>query len=231
VTFDAEGSDIDKSDDCTDNASSRKVTLRDGELELDDMLVADARRTMKPPINHRPDIYHCDQLTTMSTGTVRLHRILHAPPQKVYRAFTEADAMARWIAPHGFTCTVHSFEAKVGGTYSMSFRNFTTGSSHYFGGSFLELKPFDTVRYTDKFEDPNLPGEMMTTVTIRDAGHGFTAINIVQENLPPMIPVDQCMFGWQESLSYLANLVEPSIADDGRSDASADESTATKRKK
>ncbi len=143
-------------------------------------------------------------------GTVRLHRVLATKPDKVYRAFTEADAMAKWIPPNGFTCTVHHFEAKVGGTFKMSFRNFTTGHSHSFGGKFLELVPGERLRYTDTFDDPNLPGEMQVTVTLRKASVG-TDVSIVQEGIPDLIPPEACYLGWQESLRNLARLVEPEI--------------------
>jgi uncharacterized protein YndB with AHSA1/START domain len=143
-------------------------------------------------------------------NTVRLHRVLTARPEKVYRAFIEPDAMAKWLPPNGFTCTVHHMEAKVGGSYRMSFRNFTNGQSHSFGGHYVELIPNERLRYTDKFEDPNLPGEIQVTVTLRKVAFG-TDINIVQEELPDIIPVEACYLGWQESLRNLAKLVEPEI--------------------
>lgn len=143
-------------------------------------------------------------------GTVRLHRVLATKPEKVYRAFLEADAMAKWIPPNGFTCTVHKFEPRVGGTFHMSFRNFTTGHSHGFGGEYLELVPDERLRYTDKFDDPNLPGEMKVTVTLKKVVVG-TEVNIVQEGVPDVIPVEACYLGWQESLRNLAKLVEPEI--------------------
>jgi len=143
-------------------------------------------------------------------GTVRLHRVLATKPEKVYRAFLEADAMAKWIPPNGFTCTVHKFEPRVGGTFHMSFRNFTTGHSHGFGGEYLELVPGERLRYTDKFDDPNLPGEMKVTVTLKKVVVG-TEVNIVQEGVPDVIPVEACYLGWQESLRNLAKLVEPEI--------------------
>ena len=143
-------------------------------------------------------------------GTVRLHRVLATKPDKVYRAFIEADAMAKWLPPNGFTCTVHQFEAKVGGTFKMSFRNFTTGHSHSFGGKFLELVPGERLRYTDTFDDPNLPGEMQVTVTLKKVSVG-TDVSIVQEGVPDVIPVEACYLGWQESLRNLAKLVEPEI--------------------
>ncbi len=144
------------------------------------------------------------------TGTVRLHRVLATSPEKVYRAFIESDAMAQWLPPNGFTATVHQLDAKVGGTHRMSFRNFTTGHSHSFGGTFLELSPGTRLRYTDKFEDPHLPGEIVVTVTLTKVSVG-TEISIVQEGLPDAIPVEACYLGWQQSLHKLAKLVEPNI--------------------
>lgn len=143
-------------------------------------------------------------------GTVKLHRVLTASPDKVYRAFVEADAMAKWLPPNGFTCTVHAMDAKVGGTFRMSFRNFTTGNGHSFGGTYLELKPGERLRYTDKFDDPNLPGEMTVTVNLKAVICG-TEIDIVQEGIPDLIPTEMCYLGWQESLRNLAKLVEPEI--------------------
>ncbi|MEA2883954.1 MAG: hypothetical protein QOH32_3210 [Bradyrhizobium sp.] len=143
-------------------------------------------------------------------GTVRLHRVLATTPGKVYRAFVEADAMAKWLPPDGFTCSVQQFDARVGGTFKMSFRNFTTGMGHSFGGEFLELVPGERLRYTDKFDDPNLPGEIQVTVTLKPVMVG-TEINIVQEGLPDVIPVEACYLGWQQSLRNLASLVEPDI--------------------
>lgn len=143
-------------------------------------------------------------------STVRLHRVLATRPDKVYRAFIEADAMAKWLPPNGFTCTVHHLDAKVGGAFRMSFRNFTTGASHAFGGQYLELVPGERLRYTDKFDDPNLPGEMQVTVELRQVSVG-TEINIVQDGIPDAIPVEACYLGWQESLRNLARLVEPEI--------------------
>jgi uncharacterized protein YndB with AHSA1/START domain len=145
------------------------------------------------------------------TGTVRLHRVLATTPEKVYRAFIEADAMAKWLPPNGFTASVHQLDARVGGTHRMSFRNFTTGHSHSFGGTYLELSPGKCLRYTDKFEDPALPGEMQVTVKLTKVSVG-TEISIVQEGLPDAIPVEACYLGWQESLRNLAKLVEPDIA-------------------
>jgi len=146
----------------------------------------------------------------MSTHTIRLHRVLRSTPEKVYRAFLEPEALAKWISPHGFTCKVHHLDAKVGGTFRMSFTNFTTSSSHSFGGSYLELVPHERLRYTDKFDDPNLPGEMQVTVTLKKVLCG-TEVNIVQEGVPAVIPAEMCYLGWQESLTQLANLVEPDI--------------------
>jgi len=143
-------------------------------------------------------------------NTVRLHRVLATKPDKIYRAFTEADAMAKWLPPNGFTCTVHHLEAKVGGTFRMSFRNFTTGAGHSFGGKYLELVPGERLRYTDKFEDANLPGEMQVTVALKSVSVG-TEVTIVQDGIPDAIPVEACYLGWQESLRNLARLVEPEI--------------------
>lgn len=146
----------------------------------------------------------------MATNTIRLHRVLTAPPERVYRAFLDADAKARWLPPNGFTGKVHHQEAKVGGTYKMSFTNFTSGNSHSFGGTFTELVPNERLRYTDKFDDPNLPGEMQVTVLLKKVSVG-TEISIVQEGVPDVIPPDACYLGWQESLRNLARLVEPEI--------------------
>ena len=145
-------------------------------------------------------------------GTVRLHRVLTAPPQKIYRAFTEADAIASWLPPFGFLCTVHELDAKVGGQHRMSFRNFTTGRSHSFGGTYLELIPAEKLVYTDSFDDPNLPGEMTVTVELRAVSVG-TEVHITQAGIPDIIPLDACYLGWQESLRKLAKLVEPNIPD------------------
>jgi len=146
----------------------------------------------------------------MMTGTVRLHRVLKAPPERVYRAFITPAALAKWIPPHGFTCTVHQMEAKVGGTFKMSFTNFTTQHSHSFGGEYLEMIPNELLRYTDVFDDPNLPGVMQVTVSLKPVSCG-TELNIVQEGIPDLIPVEMCYLGWQESLTLLALLVEPEI--------------------
>jgi len=146
----------------------------------------------------------------MSTGTIRLHRVLRANPERVYRAFLDPDAMAKWLPPYGFTCKVHSMDAKVGGMYKMSFTNFSTGQGHSFGGKYRELVPFEKIRYTDSFDDPNLPGEMQTTVTLKKVSCG-TELNVEQQGLPEAIPVEVCYLGWQESLAQLARLVEPEI--------------------
>jgi uncharacterized protein YndB with AHSA1/START domain len=143
-------------------------------------------------------------------STIRLHRVFATSPEKLYRAFTEADALAKWLPPHGFTCTVHSFEASVGGAFKMSFRNFTTGNSHSCGGEFLELVPGERLRYTDRFDDPNLPGEIQVTVLLKKVSVG-TDVNITQEGVPDVIPAEACYLGWQESLRNLARLVEPEI--------------------
>ena len=146
----------------------------------------------------------------MATGIVKLHRVLRTPPKRVYRAFLNADAMTKWIPPYGFTCKVHQMDARVGGTFRMSFTNFTTGNAHSFGGEYLELVPNELIRYTDKFDDPNLRGEMRVTVILAKVSCG-TEINIVQEGIPEVIPVEMCYLGWQESLAQLATLVEPEI--------------------
>jgi uncharacterized protein YndB with AHSA1/START domain len=147
----------------------------------------------------------------MTTGTIRLHRVFRAPPERVYRAFLDADAMAKWLPPYGFTCKVHHMDAKVGGTFRMSFTHFATGNSHSFGGEYLELVPFERIRYIDKFDDPNLPGEMQVTVLLSQCSCG-TDISIVQEGIPEVIPTEMCYLGWQESLLQLATLLEPEIA-------------------
>jgi uncharacterized protein YndB with AHSA1/START domain len=144
------------------------------------------------------------------SNTVRLHRVFAARPEKVYRAFVEPDAVASWLPPFGFTCTVHALEAKEGGRHRMSFRNFTTGDSHAFGGTYLKLVPGETLVYTDAFDDPNLPGEMTVTVTLKEVSVG-TEMTVVQENVPDQIPLEACYLGWQESLRKLAKLVEPDI--------------------
>jgi uncharacterized protein YndB with AHSA1/START domain len=146
----------------------------------------------------------------MSTNTVLLHRVLRAPPERIYRALLDPDAMAKWLPPHGFTGKVHHLDAKVGGTYKMSFTNFTTGHGHSFGGEYLELVPNERIRHTDKFDDPNLSGEMQTTLSLKKVSCG-TELNVVQEGIPSVIPVEACYLGWQESLTLLAQLVEAEI--------------------
>jgi uncharacterized protein YndB with AHSA1/START domain len=148
----------------------------------------------------------------MPTGTVRLHRVIRATPERVYRAFLDADAMAKWLPPHGFTGKVHHLDARVGGGYKMSFTNFSTGSSHAFGGEYLELVPNERIRYTDKFDDPNIPGTIQTTITLRAVFCGVE-LNVVQEGIPEAIPAEMCYLGWQESLTLLMQLVEANIPD------------------
>jgi uncharacterized protein YndB with AHSA1/START domain len=145
-------------------------------------------------------------------STIRLHRVFAAPPERVYRAFVDPGAICKWLAPNGFTCTVHELDAKVGGRYRMSFTNFGTGNSHAFGGEYLELVPNERLKYSDRFEDPNLPGEMTTTVTLKKVSVG-TEVQIVQEGVPDVIPAEACYLGWQESLALLKNVVEPEIPD------------------
>ena len=146
------------------------------------------------------------------SNTIKLHRVIRAPSEKVYKAFLDADAMAKWLPPNGFTCKVHHLEAKLGGSYKMSFTNFATGKSHSFGGTYLELKPYERIRYTDKFDDPNMPGEIQTTITLKKVSCG-TEVSIVQEGVPAAIPAEACYLGWQESLILLAKLVEAEIPD------------------
>jgi uncharacterized protein YndB with AHSA1/START domain len=146
----------------------------------------------------------------MSTGTVKLHRVLRTTPEKVYRAFVDPNAFARWLPPFGFTGKVQHMDAKVGGTYHMTFTNFTSGNGHSFGGTYHELVPGERIRYTARFDDPNLPGEMQTTITLKQVSCG-TELNVVQEGIPSMIPTEMCYLGWQESLVSLAQLVEPNI--------------------
>jgi uncharacterized protein YndB with AHSA1/START domain len=148
----------------------------------------------------------------MPGNTIRLHRVLRSTPERVYKAFLDPDAMVKWLPPNGFTATMHQMDARVGGTYRMSFTNFTTGKSHSFGGKFLELSPNERLRYTDKFDDPNLPGEIQVTVTLKKVMVG-TEVNIVQEGVPEVIPAEACYLGWQESLALLASLVEAEIQD------------------
>jgi len=145
-----------------------------------------------------------------TTNTVTLHRVLRTKPERVYKAFLDPEAMAKWLPPYGYTCKVHEMDAKVGGTFRMSFTNFGTGNGHSFGGKYLELVPGARIRYTDKFDDPNLPGEMVTTVTLKAVSCG-TDLNVVQEGIPAAIPAEMCYLGWQESLMQLATLVEPDI--------------------
>jgi uncharacterized protein YndB with AHSA1/START domain len=145
-------------------------------------------------------------------STIRLHRVLKATPERAYRAFTDADALAKWLPPYGFTCKVQHLDARVGGTHKMSFTNFTTGNSHSFGGRYVEMKPNELMRYTDQFDDANLPGEMQVTVTFKKVSCG-TELTVVQEGVPDVIPAEQCYLGWQESLAQLANLVDPEIRD------------------
>jgi uncharacterized protein YndB with AHSA1/START domain len=147
----------------------------------------------------------------ITTNTIKLHRVLKASPEKVYRAFLDADAKAKWLPPYGFTGKVHHLDAKVGGTYKMSFTNFTTGQSHAFGGTYVELVPHERIRYTDKFDDPNLPGELSVTITLKKLSVG-TELNIEQAGVPTVIPPEMCYLGWQESLAQLAQLVEPEMA-------------------
>ncbi len=151
-------------------------------------------------------------MTKSNTNTIRLHRVLQAPPERVYRAFLDPNAMVKWLPPNGFTGQVHHFDAKVGGTYSMSFTNFTTEKSHSFGGEYLALTPNERIRHTDRFDDANLPGEMQTTITLQQVSVG-TELNIVQEGVPAVIPPEACYLGWQESLTLLAKLVEAEIPD------------------
>ena len=146
----------------------------------------------------------------MPTGTVTFHRVLRTTPEKVYRAFLDADALAKWLPPYGFTCSVQHFDAKLGGGFKMSFKNFTSGHSHSFGGEYLELLPNQLIRYTDKFDDPNLPGEMQVTVVLKPVSCG-TELAVTQSGIPEVIPTEMCYLGWQESLLQLANLVEPNI--------------------
>ena len=148
----------------------------------------------------------------MTGNTIRLHRVLRSTPEKIYKAFLDPDAMAKWLPPNGFTAKVHQMDAKVGGAYKMSFTNFTTGKSHSFGGTYVELKPHERIRYTDRFDDPNLPGEMQTTITLKKVSCG-TELDVVQEGVPAVIPAETCYLGWQESLAQLAKLVEPEIPD------------------
>ena len=158
-------------------------------------------------LDHQQLNLHC-----MPDNSVSLHRVLKASPEKVFRAFTEANAIASWLPPYGFLCTVHEMKVEEGGSFRMSFQNFSTGNGHSFGGKYLEVKPGEFLKYTDKFDDPNLPGEMITSVTLQKVLVG-TDIKIIQENIPAVIPVEMCYLGWQESLEKLARLVEPEIPD------------------
>lgn len=148
----------------------------------------------------------------MSSNTVTLHRVIKATPEKIYRAFTEPNALASWIPPYGFLCVVHSMDVKVGGSYKMSFINFSTGNAHSFGGEYLELKPNEFIKYTDRFDDPDLPGEMITSVWLKEVSGG-TELKVIQEGIPDAIPLDMCYLGWQDSLDKLIRLVEPVIPD------------------
>jgi uncharacterized protein YndB with AHSA1/START domain len=165
-----------------------------------------------PRANNQPTHFTEKNAMPDSTGTVRLHRVLRAPKQRVYRAFLDPDAMVKWLPPHGFTGKVHEMDARVGGGYKMSFTNFNSGKSHSFGGTYIELTPHERIRYTDKFDDPNLPGQMQVAITLRQVACG-TELAIVQEGIPSAIPVEMCYLGWQESLAMLAQLVEPEIPD------------------
>jgi uncharacterized protein YndB with AHSA1/START domain len=149
---------------------------------------------------------------TMPTNTIRLHRVLRATPERIYRAFLDPDAMAKWLPPNGFTGKVHQMEAKVGGSHKMSFTNFSSGKSHSFGGKYIELVPNERIRYTDAFDEPNLPGEIQATIALKEVSCG-TELNIVQEGVPDVIPAEACYLGWQESLTLLAKLVEAEIPD------------------
>lgn len=148
----------------------------------------------------------------MSTNAIRLHRVLRAPPERIYRAFLDADALVKWLPPNGFTAKVHRMEAKTGGRFKISFTNFSAGHRHAFGGEYLELQPFERIRYTDKFDDPNLPGEMQVTISLKQVSCG-TELNIMQEGVPAVIPAEACYLGWQESLTLLALLVEAEVPD------------------
>lgn len=150
----------------------------------------------------------------MQTNTIKLHRVVKAPPERVYKAFVDPDAMCKWLPPNGFTAKMHSFDGKVGGSYKMSFTNFGTGKSHSFGGKYLELVPGEKIRYTDIFDDPNLPGTMTCTITLKKVLCG-TDVSITQEGVPAVIPAEMCYLGWQDSLNQLTNLVEPEIPDQG----------------
>lgn len=165
-------------------------------------------------MNPEPNTTMSKENTTSATNTIRLHRVLAAKTERVYRAFIDADALAKWMAPNGFTGRVHHINAKVGGSYKMSFTNFNTGKSQSFGGTYLELKPNELLKYTDKFDDPNMPGEMITTITVKEVFCG-TELHITQEGVPAFIPAEACYLGWQESLTLLKMLVEAEIPDHG----------------
>lgn len=156
---------------------------------------------------------HSAGMSDPDPSTIRLHRVLRAAPERVYRAFLDPDAVAKWLPPNGFTCKVHHMDAQVGGTFRMTFTNFSTGNGHSFGGTYLELNPRESIRYTDVFESPGLPGEMITTIALREVSCG-TELNITQENIPAAIPAEACYMGWQESLVLLGKLVEPEIPDE-----------------
>ncbi|KTD57623.1 SRPBCC family protein [Legionella shakespearei] len=147
------------------------------------------------------------------SNTVKLHRVINAPPERVFQAFQASEALAKWLPPHGFTCTVYKMDFQIGGEFKMSFKNLTTGKSHSFGGKYIEITPNERIKYTDQFDDPNLPGQMLTTVTLRKVDCG-TELNIIQEGIPNIIPVENCYLGWQQSLNLLILLVEPEILDD-----------------
>jgi uncharacterized protein YndB with AHSA1/START domain len=184
------------------SAPGAVTRLHDGEMQI---------RNQLPVAAERNDMSKQEQAEPVAaTNTVRLHRVLAAKPERVYRAFLDADALAKWLPPNGFTAKVHQMDAKVGGTFRMSFTNFTNGQSHSFGGEYLELVPHKLIRYTDRFDDPNLPGLIQVTVTLRDVSVG-TEIDIVQEGLPTVIPLEACYLGWQQSLNNLALLTEPEI--------------------
>src|SRR5262245_44738494 len=176
-----------------------------------------SRRRQRVFCRRRQSMGHLKGAALMSvaatpTNTIRLHRVLRAAPERIYRAFLDTDAMVKWLPPNGFTAKVLQMDARVGGTHRMSFTNFSTGKSHSFGGSYLELTPHERIRYTDKFDDPNLPGEMQTTITLKKVSVG-TEVSIVQEGVPAVIPAEACYLGWQESLTLLAKLVEAQIPD------------------
>ena len=181
----------------------------DGALDLEPIVEVENMRLAAP--NDADQLSALDDLEIVEAeGLVRLHRVLATTPEKLYRAFLEADALAKWLPPNGFACTVHHLEPKVGGTHRAAFRNFTTGQSHSFGGEYLDLVPHERIRYTDKFDDPNLPGQMHVTVSLKKVSCG-TELNVVQEGLPEVIPPDACCLGWQESLTLLAMLVEAEV--------------------